>query len=165
VWAESLVDADKVLGQFFWYCALARERCAFYRRGDQPGDVKSRYEGLMGRLRDEPAVFTHPEYFFPVVIREAWVKLVVFTVLYKPVQGFPVLASLLDNVYERRYGELAALFGDAELLCSITGNPVVMGMLNDAQRAIMCGDKTLPVCNPPPHILSPLAITHPRRST
>ncbi|KAK3898175.1 TAP-like protein-domain-containing protein [Staphylotrichum tortipilum] len=155
VWKESLVDADKVLGRFFWFCAVvARERCAFYRKGDQPGDVKGRYEGLMERLRERPGVFTHPEFFFPVVVREAWVKLVVFTVLYQPVQGFPVLARLLDTMYEERYGELAALFGDAELVCAVTGNPVVMGMLNDAQRAIMCGDKTLPVNMTVPELTS-----------
>ncbi len=145
VWRESLVDTDKVLGTFFWYCVVARSRCDLYRNGDQPADVKRRYEAVMERLNTSPVTFTHPEHFFPVVLRASLIKMLVFSILYQPIQGFPVLATLLNYIYEERYEILGPLFQDTELLCSLSGNPVVASAMTDAQRAIMCSDKTQPV--------------------
>ena len=142
VWRESLVDTDKVLGRFFWYCAQARGRCDLYRDGDEAADVRRRYEAVMERLEASPVTFTHPEHFYPVVMRASLIKMLVFSILYQPIQGFPVLATLLNYIHEERYEVLGPLFQDTELLCSLSGNPIVMTAMTDAQRAIMCSDKT-----------------------
>ncbi|KAK4240101.1 hypothetical protein C8A03DRAFT_13574 [Achaetomium macrosporum] len=154
VWKESLVDADKVLGELFRYCVEAGRKCDLYRTGDTPGDVKRRYDEVIERLETSPVTFTHPEHFYPVLLRSNFVKLLVFTILYSPVQGFPALATVLNYIYERKYELLGALFQDAQLLCSIAGNPLITGMMTDAQRAIMCGDKTQPVNMTLPEISS-----------
>jgi pimeloyl-ACP methyl ester carboxylesterase len=145
VWRESLVDADKVLEELFRYCVEAGRKCDLYRTGDAAQDVKRRYDEVMDRLETSPVTFTHPEHFYPVLLRSNFVKLLVFSILYSPVQGFPVLATVLNTIYEGKYELLGVLFQDAQLLCSVAGNPIMAGMMTDAQRAIMCGDKTQPV--------------------
>ncbi|KAL2178394.1 TAP-like protein-domain-containing protein [Thermothelomyces heterothallicus CBS 202.75] len=145
VWEESLVDADKVLDEFFRYCAAAGRDCALYRDGDQADDVRRKYEAVMERLRTSPVTFIHPDYFYPVILRESLVKQLAFAVLYSPIQGFPGLAWILDCIYEGRYKQLSAMFQDAELMCSVPGNNLLMGLKTDAQRAIMCSDKRQPV--------------------
>jgi pimeloyl-ACP methyl ester carboxylesterase len=142
VWEESLLDTDKVLDRFFLYCARAGRRCSLYREGDKAEDVGRRYSEIMERLQTSPVTFTHPEHFYPVILRASYVKTIVFSVLYSPIQGFPILAMLLNWIHEGRFDELAGLFQDATLMCSIIGNPAITGMLSDAQRAIMCSDKT-----------------------
>ncbi|KAL2125938.1 hypothetical protein VTI74DRAFT_2184 [Chaetomium olivicolor] len=145
VWSESLVDADMVLRLFWAKCYLAKKKCDFYREGDSVESVMGRYEEVMKSLETRPVTFTHPEHFFPVVLRASFVKLLVFGVLYQPIQGFPALATVLNWIYEGQYEMLAAMFQDAEMMCSISGNPAVMEAMTDAQRAIMCGDKQQPV--------------------
>ena len=145
VWRESLVDADAVLATFFGYCAEAGRRCDLFRDGDTPGELYQRYVAIMDRLEASPVTFTHPDHFFPVVLRASLIKMLVFSILYSPIQGFPALATVLNYIYEAKYEILAPLFADTQLLCSLSGNPVVMGAMTDAQRAIMCSDKTRPV--------------------
>ncbi|KAH6617524.1 TAP-like protein-domain-containing protein [Chaetomium tenue] len=144
VWEESLVDADRVFGEFFRYCAEAGSKCFLYRDGDRKEDVQRRYEATMEGLRTNPIIFTHPNFFYPAVFRHEVVKRLVFTSLYSPIQGFSVVAWLVNYIYEGNYKSLGSLFQDEKLLCSIGANPMLMRMMNDAQRAIMCGDKLQP---------------------
>jgi pimeloyl-ACP methyl ester carboxylesterase len=150
VWKESLLDADKVLETFFQFCVEAGRRCDLYRPGDEAVDVQRRYEAVMERLEATPLTFNHPEKHYPVLVRASTIKMVVFSILYSPIQGFPVLATVLNHVFEDNHEALGALFQDPQLLCTISGNPAVLGMLTDAQRAIMCSDKTHPVSHPLP---------------
>ncbi|KAK3305196.1 TAP-like protein-domain-containing protein [Chaetomium strumarium] len=154
LWRESLVDADKVLGELFRYCVEAGRKCDLYRNGDTAQDVKRRYDEVMDRLETSPVTFTHPEHFYPVFLRNNFVKQLVFTTLYSPVKGFPGLATVLNIIYEGKYELLGALFQDAQLLCTVAGNPLVTGTMTDAQRAIMCGDKTQSVNMTLPEIRS-----------
>lgn len=148
MWAESLVDADKVLGEFFRYCAEAGKKCSLYRDGDRKEDVQRRYEAAMEDLRTNPIIFTHPQYFYPAVFRYELVKQLVFTALYSPIQGFPMVAWLVNYIHQRDTSLLGGMFQDEQILCSISANPMLMHMLSDAQRAIMCGDKLQPVSPP-----------------
>ncbi|KAK3395128.1 Alpha/Beta hydrolase protein [Podospora didyma] len=144
VWKESLVDTDKVLGEFFRLCVEAGPKCALYRAGDTQEDLGNRYHAILDRLSaDPPITFTHPTSFFPVIVRASFIRALVFTVLYKP-SSFPSLAILLDYIYQEKYEELAILFQDPQLLCLAPGNSLA-GVVTDAQRAIMCSDKTKPV--------------------
>lgn len=145
VWEESLVDADKVLDGFFRYCAAVGRKCALYRDGDRADDVRRRYEGVFEKLRTSPVTFTHPQFFYPVILRESLVKMLVFSTLYSPIQGFPGVAWILNCIYEGKYEQLSGMFGDAEPMCSLPGNTSLMELRMDAQRAVMCTDKRQPV--------------------
>jgi pimeloyl-ACP methyl ester carboxylesterase len=145
VWRESLVDADKVLGTFFRYCVEAGRKCDLYREGDKPEDVQKRYDAVMERLQMGSVTFTHPTRFFPVVLRQSLVKMIVFQVLYGPIPGFPFVATLLDDIHEGRYERLGGLVQDSQLLCTMAAHPILGSMMTDAQRAIMCNDKKEPV--------------------
>ncbi|KAK3998086.1 hypothetical protein QBC44DRAFT_228558 [Cladorrhinum sp. PSN332] len=143
-WAESLLDADKIWGRFFEYCVEAESKCAFWKEGDGVEDLRERYEGAMEALDSEeegPVTFTHPTYFYPVVLRKSYFRLIVFGTLKAPVLAYPALAGLLKILAERRYEFLSAMFADRQLLCSLPGNLPFINLVSDAQRAIMCADK------------------------
>ncbi|KAK3332767.1 TAP-like protein-domain-containing protein [Cercophora scortea] len=142
-WRESLLDADKVLGLFFEYCADAEAQCLFYRDGDTAKDLAGRYHSLITSLESNPVSFIHPEHFYPVVIQARFIKRLVLGVLYSPMQLFPVLAWFLDHLYEGRYTEFGLLYQDLQVQCLLPGSPMDLS-LNDAQRAIMCADKVQP---------------------
>ncbi|KAK0644264.1 TAP-like protein-domain-containing protein [Cercophora newfieldiana] len=144
MWAESLLDADKVLGTFFQYCAGAGPKCSLYREGDKPADIQDRYEQIFLDLESYPPSFVHPSYFYPVVLRSEILKGLVFRTLYSPALAFPGLADILNTLYEKDYERLSFLFGQLQEICGLQENPVI-NMVSDAQRAIMCGDKTSPV--------------------
>ena len=144
VWAESLLDADKVLGQFFDYCARAGPKCALYRKGDKPDDIKKRYHQVIRDLDSYPPSFIHPVYFHPVVLRSEVFRALVFQSLYSPALTFPGVADILNTLYEGKNERLGFLFGQLQEACGMRDKTVVT-MLSDAQRAIMCGDKTSPV--------------------
>lgn len=147
VWVESLLDTDKILDLFFEFCADASlpGQCALHREGDTPSAVRKRYERVMDRLQyGEPITFTHPTYFYPVVLQAELFRTLVFSMLYSPKAMFPILAVLLDNLYEERYDAFLMFFGDMVQLCG--GVSEALGrLLNDAQRAVMCSDKSQPV--------------------
>ena len=145
MWQESLYDADKVLGQLFEYCVAVGPKCALYRSSDTgPEDVRKRYDQILRELDAHPVSFTHPEYFYPVLLRSELIRGITFTVLYQPVLLFPALATILNVLYEGQFEYLGPLFGDLQLLCRELGSPE-LNVVSDAQRAIMCGDKTSPV--------------------
>lgn len=145
MWQESLYDADKVLAQFFEYCSAAGPKCALHRPSDTgPTDVRKRFYQILDELDTHPVSFIHPEFFYPVLLRSEFVCGVVFTVLYQPIALFPVMANLLNLLYEGQFEHLGPLFVDLQLMCHAQGNPAV-NLISDAQRAIMCGDKTSPV--------------------
>lgn len=149
VWKESLLDTDNVLRQFFAYCVEAGRRCDLYRGGDTAAAVRRRYDAIMDRLESTPVTFTHPENFFPVILRAEHVKTIVFGMLYSPVQGFPVIASLLNWIDRGQVERLGELFQDTSLMCTLPGSAAVAFTSADAQRAIMCSDKTQPVSSIP----------------
>ncbi|KAK0732924.1 TAP-like protein-domain-containing protein, partial [Lasiosphaeria miniovina] len=144
MWRDSLVDTDKILGEFFRLCAEVGTKCKLYRDGDTSADVEHRYYSIFDGLSANPITFTHPDSFFPVIIRASFIKTLVFSIMYSPAQLFPLLGILLDFLYERQHEQLAALFQDPQLHCLLPGNALT-GLLTDAQRAIMCSDKIRPV--------------------
>lgn len=146
VWQTSLLDTDHVLEQFFEGCYVAGRKCHLHREGDQAADIRDRYRAIMKTLENDPITAIQQQRFTPVIITAAMVKTLVFAVLYSPIQGFPLLAQLLNEIYVGRGAGLAVGFNPIDLqnFCLMPGFPV--GMLpGDAQRAILCSDKTQPV--------------------
>lgn len=144
-WSESLLDADKAWDKFFEYCLQAKGKCAFWREGDEGADaLRRRYEETLEALESGergPVTFTHPEFFYPVVLRRNLVRLLVFGSLKSPVLVYPVLAEILNVLHKGSYGYLSAMFGDLQALCLMPAG-LPFSIRHDAQRAIMCGDKT-----------------------
>ncbi|KAK4168490.1 hypothetical protein QBC43DRAFT_201868 [Cladorrhinum sp. PSN259] len=143
VWAESLLDADKILDKFFEYCAEAEGKCAFWNEGDGADELRSRYEDVMEALDSEegPITFTHPKFFFPVVLRRSYFRLIVFGTLKSPVLTYPALAEVLKILAEKRYKDLSIMFTDLQVMCLLPGGGLPFNVVSDAQRAIMCADK------------------------
>ncbi|KAK4459706.1 TAP-like protein-domain-containing protein [Cladorrhinum samala] len=143
-WSESLLDADKAWDKFFEYCLKAKGKCAFWREGDERAEtLRRRYEETLEALESResgPVTFTHPEYFYPVVLRRSFVRLLVFGSLKSPVLAYPAVAEILNVLHRRSYENLSAMFGDLQALCLMPGG-LPFSIRNDAQRAIMCGDK------------------------
>ncbi|KAK0616384.1 TAP-like protein-domain-containing protein [Immersiella caudata] len=144
MWTESLLDADKVLWQFFEYCAGVGQKCPLYRKDDKPADVSDRYAEIIRGLEAYPPSFTHPDYHYPVVLHADIMRGLVFRTLYSPAAQFPALADLLNTLYEGRFEQLSYLFAALQSACGLQDNAMV-SLVSDAQRAIMCGDKTTPV--------------------
>ncbi|KAK4142660.1 TAP-like protein-domain-containing protein [Dichotomopilus funicola] len=143
LWRESLLDADSVLIPFWGYCASAKKRCALYREGDKMIDVKKRYDKVMEMLEKDFITFTHPQHYYPVLLQASLFKMLVFRGLYTPMQSFPSVAVLLNMVLEKNFQGLSLIFPDPKAMCAVETSPEIMDWLTDAQRAIMCGDKTV----------------------
>ncbi|KAK4185493.1 TAP-like protein-domain-containing protein [Podospora australis] len=146
-WRESLMDTDKILGKFFNYCADAGDKCALYRAGDTKGgkEVEGRYYSVLESLKSNPVTFTHPQYLYPVILKQELVRMIAFGALKIPMQAFPGLAFVLNLIYEGRHEELSNLFLDTQLVCLMPGSLAGQSLVGDAQRAIMCSDKVKPV--------------------
>ncbi|KAK4223394.1 hypothetical protein QBC38DRAFT_52525 [Podospora fimiseda] len=144
IWKESLLDADEIWERFFEYCFGVEKDCAFWKEGEDTKGMKKRFERVLRELDDAeegPITFTHPKWFYPVVLRKSYFRLIIFGTLKMPVLTWPALAEVLRILEERRYGDLSVMFGDRRLLCLLPGGNLPFNVVSDAQRAIMCGDK------------------------
>jgi hypothetical protein len=139
IWMDSIMDADKVLDKFFVYCHTAGLKCHFYRNGDTPEDIKNRYYSLMASLQDEPKILFYPGYNMPVILTAGDVKTAVFGSLYAPIVVFPVIAQLLNAILTD--GKYLHLFVTPPVLSGLCGNISLPVWPDDAQKAVMCGDK------------------------
>jgi len=144
VWAESLLDTDKVLERFWIYCAGAGPKCALHREGDKLDDIRNRYYQIIQNLETNPPSFIHPVSFHPVVLRSEVFRALVFQSLYSPAAAFPGLADILNTLYEGNHERLSFLYGQLQEVCGMRDKAVV-SLVSDAQRVIMCSDKTSPV--------------------
>ncbi|KAI1645579.1 TAP-like protein-domain-containing protein [Daldinia loculata] len=134
---DGILDADAIWEQFFIYCAEAGPKCQFYRLGDNPGDIKERFDYIMNWLEKEPAIVLPSQSNLPVLITAGDFKLIIFSALYYPVVAFPAVAILLQTLIDNR-------------LDKTVGNPAP-GMFcqnltlpqwpDDAQKVISCSDK------------------------
>ena len=138
IWKESLVDADKILSLFFEECFTAGPNCALWRASDKEGaaDIRRRFHRILKELEEHPVTFTHPQFFYPVMLKSEDIRALVFASLYRPSYLVPMVAPLLNHVYEGEFEQLSMLFGDLQVVCKLPTSVVNMG-LSDAQRAIM----------------------------
>ena len=138
------VDSDS----FPKYCHQARNSCYLYREGDTIKDLKARFYKVLENLRDEPITAIDKRIGAPVIINHSDIKTIVFGSLYSPTASWPWLAFLLDLLYK----------GEHEMIGEALGSPIAFhrkptcglpgpywGYPEEAQRAIMCGDKRYPV--------------------
>ena len=155
-WAKSLTDTDKVLDRYLEYCVEAAGECALYRAGDGLEDLKRRYRGILTRLAQQPASFTHPEFLYPVMVRDKEVKRMMFNAFLTPSE-WPAVAKSLNAIYEGRYQDLAGQFPDLTAACQPTRGVKRLIPEGEAQKAILCGDRSIKVAFPFPSLLLTLA--------
>jgi len=146
IWKSSLHDTNKVLEQFFRYCCETGDQCQLYRLGDQPTDIQQRFNLIMENLQKNPVMFVDSARFVPVMITASEIKRMLFGSLYLPIASFPVIALVLNLIYENKadaLGPLLMLGGELQDYCS-PGLPAAY-LPDDASIANMCGDKRYPV--------------------
>ncbi|KAF2458267.1 hypothetical protein BDY21DRAFT_342017 [Lineolata rhizophorae] len=150
---DMLVDTDAAFETFFEYCFEAGPRCAFYSSGDNVDDIVSRYERVMSKLQEQPISGVYPDWNTPWRVDWDLLHDIIFDATYLPISRFPDIANLLqaldigdkDKLMEYWRGiagspvdtPVAELFCRKELPQDLHGG--------DAQKAIMCGDKTHPL--------------------
>lgn len=148
VWAESILDVDKITDSFFHFCHEAGEQCALFRNGDSKSDIQARFKEASDRLKRNPIKGVNPGTLTPSVITYDILKYYTFIFYYSPTFTFPILAEIVDHLYR----------GDDEWLLSVFFNPYTIStepfcnkaidpgyQTQDAQLAIMCSDKRYPV--------------------
>ena len=136
---DSMVDADPIFGKFFYYCHLAQEECALYRKGDTVNDLETRFNEVMAKLDKEPAIIVGDHASLPLSLTTSDVKLVIFQSLYSPVKLFPVLAIVLDLIYRDK--DLTPLLSRPDLGFACLPNQNLRLYPDDSSFATSCSDR------------------------
>ncbi|KAI8958904.1 hypothetical protein F5Y11DRAFT_20788 [Daldinia sp. FL1419] len=134
---DGILDTDKIWEQFFVYCAEAGSDCDFYRAGDEPGDIKERFNYVMNWLEKEPVIVLLSNANIPTLITAGDFKMIIFSALYYPIASFPGLAILLKALVDNQLQTMVGSPAPA-LLCQNITLPV---WPDDAQKVIACSDK------------------------
>ena len=103
LWSESIQDTDEVWSSFFVYCAKAGAgKCAIARDGDTPKDVRDRIFSDLDTLKKQSIIGISSRFDSPSIVTWTEFKSVIFSILYSPTRGFPLLAYLLDLLHRGR---------------------------------------------------------------
>ncbi|KAI0169695.1 alpha/beta-hydrolase [Hypoxylon sp. FL1284] len=134
---DNILDADAIWDNFFVYCAEAGPSCAFYLLGDKPEDIKKRFDEAIGWLEKEPVAVLSRNANVPVMVTASDIKTIIFTVLYSPINSFPLIASVLKFLVEGQLDKVVA----APILTVLCHNLTLPVWPDDAQSVIGCSDK------------------------
>ncbi|KAI1485597.1 TAP-like protein-domain-containing protein [Biscogniauxia mediterranea] len=137
IWMDSIVDADEIWGKFFVYCAEATVGCPFYRLGDQPEDIKERFDEIMTWLEQNPAVVLSQASNTPLLVTTSDLKKIIFSALYAPVGLFHLVATILKLLVDGQMGAMVSGAAPVALCHNIT----LAIWPDDAMKAIGCSDK------------------------
>ncbi|KAI1377208.1 alpha/beta-hydrolase [Hypoxylon crocopeplum] len=134
---DAILDADAIWETFFAYCAEAGPQCQFSQPGDEPEDVKNRFNDVMNSLEKEPAIVLPRHTNIPIVVTASDVRMNMFVSLYSPIPIFPGIAILLKAIVDDKLDSLIASPAPT-LLCH---NMTLALWPDDAQPVIGCSDK------------------------
>ncbi|KAI2629118.1 TAP-like protein-domain-containing protein [Hypomontagnella submonticulosa] len=134
---DNIMDADAIWDSFFTYCVEAKHRCQFYRFGDKPENMKTRFNDIMSWLEKEPVIAIPPNWNSPTLITASDFKMIIFSALYAPTLAFPSIAVLLKALVDGRLHEMVFSTPPA-LFCHNMTMPL---WPDDAQKVIGCSDK------------------------
>ncbi|TVY25767.1 Tripeptidyl aminopeptidase [Lachnellula hyalina] len=149
IWAESIRDADAIAELFYTYCHEAGNKCDLYKKDDTPADIKTRFEGVLARIRKEPIVLVNDLTKLPQVIYESDIRSLLFSTLYSPTLFSPITATIFDRLDSGDYDALKRLLGgftpepDLPSFCNPPPSPQYL--TDEANFAIMCSDKRYPL--------------------
>lgn len=141
---DNILDTDAIWDKFFDYCVDAGPKCAFFLLGDTPATIKKRFDETFSFLEKEPAVVLPRYANVPVMVTASDIKMVIFSALYAPITGFPLVAQILKALVEGNMDYFVAA-PMSNLLCH---NLTLAVWPDDAQKVIGCGDKRYKVQGP-----------------
>jgi pimeloyl-ACP methyl ester carboxylesterase len=99
-WTKNLDDTDAIFHKFASYCFEAGpRRCPFWRHGGAAA-IENAYEHLLEAIRDDPLSVPGTADRGPELITWSDIRLLVAPSLYQPLQLFPALAELLQDLTE-----------------------------------------------------------------
>lgn len=123
-WMKNLEDTDQILANFHRYCSEAGPSvCPFWRPGG-PAAIREAYEHLLTAIRSDPLSVPGTGQRGPELITWTDIKLLVAYSLYSPLQYFPLLATLLNDLTHGN-GSLFADYktGNQRQLCTSPRTP------------------------------------------
>lgn len=136
----SIRDAEKVMGSFYTFCALAGpDICALATPTSTADDIKERVAKILKSIYHHPITVT--SVYGPELITFTDVKSIIFSSLYSPALVFPFLSGMLAAV-EIRHGQLIediATAFHAIHVYSCSSRQVNLAY-TVPQDAILCGD-------------------------
>ncbi|KAI1104883.1 alpha/beta-hydrolase [Jackrogersella minutella] len=134
---NAIMDTDAIWEKFFIYCADAGPQCQFSQLGDKPEDVKRRFEDIMSWLEKEPAIVLPPQMNLPILVTASDYKMMIFSSLYAPINGFPTVAILLKALADGQLDKITTV-SSPTIFCQ---NLTLPQWPDDAQKVIGCSDK------------------------
>ncbi|KAF9881286.1 hypothetical protein CkaCkLH20_01436 [Colletotrichum karsti] len=141
-WVSTMRDANPILDRFYYYCHLAGGKCDLFREGDEPDDIKARYEGVMDKLRAEPLIVISKSNM-PVVLMEADIKKIVFSALYAPVMLFPLIGTLINILHTGADISDFVSAPDLTPMCSAEFRMPAILDVSESQPAVSCSDQQI----------------------
>ncbi|KAF2835013.1 alpha/beta-hydrolase, partial [Patellaria atrata CBS 101060] len=147
IWSESIQDTDKVLSMFYRHCVMVASKCSFFRPFDTETTLAARLHEVEARLRNNPIVTVDKYSNAPSVFSYSDLRLLLFSIMYSPVQLFPILSDILNYIYEEDTEFFSRGWGaylDYKPFCTNDSlGPIERA--GEAQLAIMCSDKRYPL--------------------
>ena len=142
-WSTNLQDTDKTMDAFYKYCFDAGSRCPVYDKAGPKAIERSFIEFLRMVQRNPIVAVDDSGSLPPAVITYSDIKLFIFTGLYSPVRFFPVLASMLDQLWKGKYDQILRHIASQTFVhCpgDKSGSSSLDLIENEAFQAILCGD-------------------------
>lgn len=97
-WMKNLEDTDKILANFYRYCSDAGPADCPLWRPDGPLAIQKTHDHLLSAIRDDPLSVPGTSKRGPELITWTDIKLLVAYSVYSPLQFFPLLAELLEDL-------------------------------------------------------------------
>ncbi|KAF1983862.1 hypothetical protein K402DRAFT_382243 [Aulographum hederae CBS 113979] len=140
-WHHNLYDTDEAAKGFYNYCFHAGpDRCPFYGNSSSPDEIEARFFKIFKHLEEYPALIADPLLTStPVLITWREIKTYFLQALYKGVERFPALASILNDLENGNATSLAlsSVTLTQDLPIPATADPYFMGQ---ARTQIACID-------------------------
>ena len=139
-------DNDAVLETFFRFCHEAGTACSVYRAGDQPNDIKQRFDLVMDALREEPILLVGPgPSRIPFMVSYMDVKQILLIATYLPTMLFPLVAYIINLIYSGENLSPIAVPPDLAPLCDAEFGLITYP--GDANIGCLCSDQRWQVCS------------------
>lgn len=137
-WTDSIQDTDTVLEHFFTNCYDAKTDCSLYRVGDRVDDIKQRFNLVTASIENEPLISVAQNARLPSVLTISLVKQLLFAATYAPMTTFPLVALLMNELYNGI--DLASQLGGPDLVpfCGLKQKIAIYP--DDSSTAIGCSD-------------------------
>ena len=144
-WLTNLQDTDQIVDKFGEYCdAAGPEKCALYSGGGGQA-ISKKFEDTVDSLYSNPIGVAATGSMAPDLITYSDIMWVIRQALYGPVQFFPNLARLLDEISHRNGTSMAKAKQSEQQISTLIGE-----CLNAAPYAPQC---RTPGLETPPAIL------------